>query len=138
MFCLHLLHSEVGFVPSEVGFEPQLCVYHFHKSGIQVFVGESSCVKNSEFQDAIGFRVAPQRVPREERPARSQGQDPHRRGEEGGEEAQDCSMAPGEPEGKVSIAALPTLERFVCSGSGANWAGRNCGPHVEQATGQKL
>ena len=31
-------------VPREVGFEPQLCVYHFHKSGIHIFVGGSSCV----------------------------------------------------------------------------------------------
>ena len=42
------------FVHREVGFEPQLCVYHFHKSGIQIFVGGSSCVTVS-FQDGIGL-----------------------------------------------------------------------------------
>ena len=45
---------------------------------------------NREFQDE-NYKA---RVPREERPARSQRQGPHRRGEEGAEEAQLCSMAP--------------------------------------------
>ena len=119
---LHLVPTRTycssKLVHREVGFEPQLRVYHFHKSGILLFVGGSSCVKNRGFQDGIGLQSCTARVPREERPARSQGQDPHRRGKEGEGEGQDCRMAPGEPEGKVSIAALPTLERFVCSGSG--------------------
>ena len=32
------------FCHREVGFEPQICVYHFHKSGIHIFVGGSSSV----------------------------------------------------------------------------------------------
>ena len=65
---------------------------------------------NREFQDG-NYKA---RVPREERPAHSHRQGPHRRGEEGEGEGQDCKMEEEEPEGTVSIAALPTLERCVC------------------------
>ena len=88
--------------------EPHLSVYNF---GILIFVGNR--VKNRELQDGEGQHCTA-RVPPEEQPARPQGQVPHRGVQEGEGEGQVRRMAPEEPEGKVSRAALPTLERYVC------------------------
>ena len=74
--------------------------------------GRELLSENRQFQDGIGL-FCTARVPREDRPARSRRQDPHRGVQEGAEEAQLCKMEEEEP-ARVSSAALPTLERCMC------------------------
>ena len=73
-------------------------------------------MKNREFQDGIGLDCTA-RVPREDRPARSQGQVPYRGGEEGAEEAQLCRMEEEEPKAKVRHCDQQAQVLFAARGT---------------------
>ena len=84
----------------------------FSKSGMQMFVGGSSCV-------TVSYKMEKNCVTRQyhEKSGRLVRNDKVYTVEEEEERAKvrtDCKMEEDGPEGTVGIAALPTLERCVC------------------------
>ena len=86
---------------------------------------ELSC-KTWSFHDAQRLDCE-KRILRGERPDGPTRQVPHRGVQEGEGEGRDCRMAPQEPEGTVSSAAPPTLERCVCVQEAAKGGGALAG-----------